>query len=214
MTTYTGNERTWVSAVMVIAPAKTKTADAAPFIWVVDAFPKDLTKTDYVAADGSKVPYTVGDYRQLADAAFHAGTAPRTRNSYVDEANGLAFYVIDKHRLVEGLLGYTVAVRSTSVAAPEDAAEVKALGGRLSRRVTAQKFEVTNTSSGQAVIELNVTSPEPRATDGTAGRSSKPWLKTLICCRERMRFWRPKHRSIRRRRACSPPRGWQDRPGA
>ena len=137
--------------------AKTKTADTAPFIWVIDAFPKDLTLTDYVAADGTKVPYTVGDYRQLADAAFHAGTAPRTRNSYVDEDNQLAFYVIEKKRLVEGLLGYTVAIRSMAVPPPEDATEVKVTGGRLSRRVTAQRFEVTNTSGSQAVIKLGVT---------------------------------------------------------
>jgi M6 family metalloprotease-like protein len=136
--------------------AKSKTADASPFIWVQDAHPKDLKKTDYTAADGTKVPYTVGDYRQLADAAFHAGTAPKTRNSFVDKENELAFYVIDKHRLVEGLLGYTVAVRSTAVAPPEDAAEVKQVFGRLSRRVTKQVFEVTNTSGSEAVFKLKV----------------------------------------------------------
>ena len=137
--------------------AKTKTADAAPFIWVIDALPKDLTKTDYVAADGTKVPYTVGDYRQLADAAFHAGTAPGTRNFYVDEANQLAFYVIEKQRLVEGLLGYTVAVRSLTVAPPDEGIDVKKTTGRLTRRVTAQRFEVTNNSGGQAVIQLGLT---------------------------------------------------------
>jgi M6 family metalloprotease-like protein len=136
--------------------AKTKVADASPFIWVIDAHPKDLQLTDYTAADGTKVPYTVGDYRQLADAAFHAGTAPGTSNSFVDEKNGLAFYVIEKHRLVEGLLGYTVAIRSTSVAPPEDAAEVTTVGGRLTRKITAQRFEVTNVSDGQAVFELKV----------------------------------------------------------
>ena len=110
--------------------------------------------TTIAFADGTKVPYTVGDYRQLADAAFHAGTAPRTRNSYVDEANQLAFYVIEKRRLVEGLLGYTVAIRSLAVPPHENATEVKPSGGRLTRRVTAQRFEVTNTSGSQAVIEL------------------------------------------------------------
>lgn len=143
--------------------AKSKTADASPFIWVIDAFPKDLTKTDYVAADGTKVPYTVGDYRQLADAAFHAGTARRTRNSFVDKANQLAFYVIEKKRLVEGLLGYTVAVRSTAVAPPEKATKVKRLTGKVARRVTKQVFSVTNTSGSDAVIRLKVKAKKAKA---------------------------------------------------
>ena len=48
-------------------------------------------------------------------------------------------------------------MRSLAVPAPEDATQVKATGGRLSRRVTAQRFEVTNTSGSQAVIELGIT---------------------------------------------------------
>ena len=137
--------------------AKSKTADASPFIWVIDAHPRDLTKTDYVAADGTKVPYTVGDYRQLADAAFHAGTAPRTRNVYKDKVNGFAFYILNKTKTEEGWLTYDVAVRSLTSPVPAGEAEVKDLGGALKRGiVTKQTFEVTNTGANPSVYKLKV----------------------------------------------------------
>ena len=56
--------------------AKTKDQDRAPFEWVVDANPQDIGMTDYVLPDGTEVPITIGDYRQLSDALFHAGTTP------------------------------------------------------------------------------------------------------------------------------------------
>ena len=136
--------------------AKTKTADASPFIWVIDAFPKDLKKTDYVAADGTKVPYTVGDYRQLSDAAFHVGTAPRTRSRYVDRVNGLAFNVVAR-RKSKGRLIYSVVVQSLDAAPLDRTPSVKKVRGRLSRReVTKQVFKVTNTGAGDAVYRLEV----------------------------------------------------------
>ena len=136
--------------------AKTKTADASPFIWVIDAFPKDLKRTDYVAADGTRVPYTVGDYRQLSDAAFHVGTAPRTKSRYVDRANGLAFNVVARRR-DKGRLIYAVAVQSLSAAPLDRTPQVKGGRGRFSRReVTRQVFRVTNTGQGDAVYRLKV----------------------------------------------------------
>ena len=134
--------------------AKTKAADATPFIWVVDAFPKDLTLTDYVAADGTRVPYTVGDYRQLADAAFHAGTARRTKNSYVDRANNLAFYILQKRR-PDGRLVYTVAVQSLSSPATMSAPEIERVGGKPQRgQVKPIRFQVTNPGVTPAVYRL------------------------------------------------------------
>ena len=41
---------------------------------------------------------TIGDYRQLNDALFHAGTNSGSKYEYVDAANGLHFYVIDVTR--------------------------------------------------------------------------------------------------------------------
>ncbi|WP_229810994.1 M6 family metalloprotease domain-containing protein [Streptosporangium pseudovulgare] len=99
--------------------AKTKNADRAPFEWVVDANPQDIGMTDYVLPDGTAVPITIGDYRQLSDALFHAGTGSGSEFEYVDEANRLHFYVLDLRRDAAGVLSYKVAVRSLDGAGPQ-----------------------------------------------------------------------------------------------
>ena len=78
--------------------AKTKNADAAPFIWTVDANPQDIDKVDFVRPDGTPEKMTIGDYRQLSDALFHAGTDSGSEYEYVDQANRLHFYVLDVRR--------------------------------------------------------------------------------------------------------------------
>ncbi|TWP47989.1 M6 family metalloprotease domain-containing protein [Lentzea tibetensis] len=99
--------------------AKTKNQDSAPFVWVADANPQDIGMTDYVLPDGTKVPITVGDYRQLSDALFHAGTNSGSEYEYVDRANRLHFYVLDVKRDQQGVLSYTVAIRSLDGAGPQ-----------------------------------------------------------------------------------------------
>ena len=137
--------------------AKTKAADASPFIWVIDAFPKDIGGIDYYKADGTPVPYTVGDYRQLADAAFHVGTAPRTKNSYVDPDNGLAFFILEKKTEKAVGLTYTVAVQSLNAQVAPAAPEVSPKSGKPSRRrVKPITFEVTNPGQVAAVYRLSV----------------------------------------------------------
>jgi hypothetical protein len=74
--------------------------------------------TDFVRPDGTRVPITVGDYRQLSDALFHAGTDSGSEFEYVDSANRLHFYVLDMHRDAQGLLSYTVAIRSLDGSGP------------------------------------------------------------------------------------------------
>ena len=54
----------------------------------------------------------MGDYRQLADALFHAGTRSGSQFEHVDTANRLHLYVVAKHRDAAGVLSYTVAARS------------------------------------------------------------------------------------------------------
>jgi M6 family metalloprotease-like protein len=136
--------------------AKSKAADASPFIWVIDAFPKDIGGIDYVTADGTQVPYTVGDYRQLADATFHAGTARRTRNSYFDRDNDLAFYILQK-RPEGGHLTYSIAVQSLSSPNQPTPAEVQKVSGRLVRNeVEPIVFKVTNPGATPGVYRLKV----------------------------------------------------------
>ncbi|MEU7744521.1 M6 family metalloprotease domain-containing protein [Nonomuraea sp. NPDC049158] len=99
--------------------AKTKNQDRSPFEWVIDANPQDIGMTDYVMPDGTKVPITIGDYRQLSDALFHAGTGSGSQYEYVDQANRLHFYVTDLKRDRKGTLSYTVAIRSLDGAGPQ-----------------------------------------------------------------------------------------------
>ncbi|MFI1990505.1 M6 family metalloprotease domain-containing protein [Actinoplanes sp. NPDC020271] len=98
--------------------AKTKDADSAPFIWTVDANPQDIDKVDFVQPDGTPQKMTVGDYRQLSDALFHAGTGSGSEFEYTDTANRLQFYVLDRQRDRNGVLSYRVAVRSLDGAGP------------------------------------------------------------------------------------------------
>jgi len=99
--------------------AKTKDRDAAPFIWTVDANPQDIDKVDFVLPDGTPQKMTIGDYRQLSDALFHAGTGSGSQYEYVDAANRLHFYVLDLRRTKAGVLSYTVAVRSLDGSGPQ-----------------------------------------------------------------------------------------------
>lgn len=83
-----------------------------PFQWTIDANPQGIGMVDFVRPNGSVAMITVGDYRQLADALFHAGTRSGSQFEHVDEPNRLHFYVLDRHRDAAGVLSYTVAVRS------------------------------------------------------------------------------------------------------
>ena len=74
--------------------------------------------TDYVLPDGAAVPITIGDYRQLSDALFHAGADSGSEFEYVDEANRLHVYVLNR-QVEQGELAYTVAVRSLDGAGPQ-----------------------------------------------------------------------------------------------
>ncbi|KAH9905649.1 M6 family metalloprotease [Xylariomycetidae sp. FL2044] len=97
------------SGVMI---SKTKDVDDAPFQWTIDANPQDIDVVDFYRPNGTASMLTIGDYRQLADALFHAGTRSGSLYEHVDEANGLHFYVLDVRRDAAGVLHYTVGVRS------------------------------------------------------------------------------------------------------
>ena len=93
--------------------SKTKTQlSQGLYQWTIDANPQDIKMVDFTRPDGSEAMITIGDYRQLSDALFHAGTRSGSEFEYVDKANGLHFYIVDKHRSSDGVLSYTIAVRS------------------------------------------------------------------------------------------------------
>ena len=92
--------------------SKTKNGNSAPFQWTIDANPRDIGLIDFYRPNGTAAMITLGDYRQLADALFHAGTRSGSEFEYVDEANNLHLYVLEKRRDSTGVLSYTVAARS------------------------------------------------------------------------------------------------------
>jgi M6 family metalloprotease-like protein len=142
--------------------AKTKDVDTAPFIWVVDAQPEDIDLVDFVRPDGTQAKVSLGDYRQLADAAFHAGTGPGVVSEYVDEANGLHFYVLDLARDDEGVLSYRVGVRATAGSRPVPravAVEATTASGEASPGyVGSCAFDVTNDSTDMDLVRFTATS--------------------------------------------------------
>ncbi|KAL1607898.1 hypothetical protein SLS60_002836 [Paraconiothyrium brasiliense] len=100
------------SGVMI---SKTKNSDGQqPFQWIIDANPQDAHVIDFYLPNGTARYWSIGDYRQLVDALFHAGTRSGSEYEHVDEANGLHFYVLDINRDDTGILHYTVGVSSTA----------------------------------------------------------------------------------------------------
>ncbi|KAH7128570.1 hypothetical protein B0J11DRAFT_274466 [Dendryphion nanum] len=98
------------SGVMI---SKSKNSDRSqPFQWTIDANPQDISVIDFYLPNGKPRYLTIGDYRQLADALFHAGTRSGSEFEYVDKANKLHFYIININRDSTGVLKYTVGVRS------------------------------------------------------------------------------------------------------
>lgn len=90
------------------------------FNWVIDAHPEDINKVDYIRPDGTPVMRTIADYRQLNDALFHAGLNSGSSYEWTDEANRLHFYIIDRIKNEEGILVYTVGVRSLDEVSSSD----------------------------------------------------------------------------------------------
>jgi M6 family metalloprotease-like protein len=89
------------------------------FVWYIDSNPQDIDQVDYLKADGTPVKATVGDERQTNDGSFNAGLNSGSTYEFKAEANRLHFYVINKRTDADGMLRYTVAVRSLDGAGPQ-----------------------------------------------------------------------------------------------
>jgi M6 family metalloprotease-like protein len=89
------------------------------FTWVVDAHPEDIHRVDFNRPDGTPVPRTSADYRQLNDALFHAGADSGSSGEWEDTANRLHFYIIDIRHDPKGILSYIVGVRSLDGSGPQ-----------------------------------------------------------------------------------------------
>ncbi|MEU1147636.1 M6 family metalloprotease domain-containing protein [Streptomyces sp. NPDC005863] len=170
---------------------KTKNADRAPFAWVVDAHPEDIGMVDFTRPDGTPQKITMGDYRQLSDALFHAGTDSGSSYEYVDRANRLHFYVTDIRRSRAGVLSYTVAVKSLDGAGPQRRGTAlgrgEAAGDPGKSRATCT-FPLTNT--GRASVETPGGHPDDaaryldsdvyRLSAKASGRGWSAWLPSKL----------------------------------
>jgi M6 family metalloprotease-like protein len=154
--------------------AKTKDAERAPFIWVVDSHPEDINVVDFTRPDGTEAMVTKGDPRQLADALFHAGngetlvsgdfdsvSGENVVSEYKDPYNRLHFYILDKYRDDDGVLRYKTAIRHLD----EDGVferGVEAESGEVERaepgRVSVHHYAVTNTGEETDLIRIQVES--------------------------------------------------------
>lgn len=167
----------------VLIAKNTDAVDLAPFIWVIDAHPQDVNTRkapppnahreifDYyqptaapdtlrLPTSGKKVPITLGDPRQLADALFHAGTGTDVVSEFVDEHNGLHFYVLGTQVDDRGVRSYRVAVRSLAGAGPAPRAlELTGSAGGTAApgRVAVARFTVTNTGAATDLVRVAAT---------------------------------------------------------
>ncbi len=133
-------------------------------VWVIDAHPEDLDQVDFVRPDGTDQVVTTGDPRQIADAAFHAGLNSGSSYEWEDTANGLHFYVIDRHLSDAGVLSYTLAVRNINGSGPQvrGVSVAPAPAQSLAKRWATCSFPLTNTGSPAYV------DPNPHPEDASA----------------------------------------------
>ncbi|MEK3856145.1 M6 family metalloprotease domain-containing protein [Cytobacillus sp. FSL H8-0458] len=138
--------------------AKTKNTEAAPNIWVIDSHAEDIHKVDFKRPDGTEAMYSKGDYRQLSDSLFKAGTAEGVVSEYKDEHNRLHFYILNKKLDNEGALSYRVAVRHMDESGPAArgvSAENSKVQFAAPGKVAAYYFKVTNTGNDTDLFRLN-----------------------------------------------------------
>ena len=145
------------------------------YIWVIDAHPEDIDMADYIKPNGEKVMRTIADYRQLNDALFHAGLGSGSQFEWEDTPNRLHFYVVDIHIDEQGILSYTLAVRSLDGSGPQERGV--ALDTPANRKVnqpyTPVIFKLKNTGSPSK------TDPALHPADATAYLNSDVYRLSL-----------------------------------
>lgn len=134
------------SGVMI---SKTKNSDdESPFQWTIDANPQDINVIDFYRPNGSASYISLGDFRQLADALFHAGTNSGSEFEHVDEANGLHFYILDVNRDAQGILSYDVGVRALASSNGDYGVELADGKATTTKKGVVCSFELTNSGTG------------------------------------------------------------------
>jgi M6 family metalloprotease-like protein len=141
--------------------SKTKNASSSCgsyscFVWVVDSHPEDINRVDFVRPDGTPQMATIGDERQKNDGSFNAGLNSGSTYEYEDAPNRLHFYVLDTHADAQGILHYTVGVKSLDGAGPQ-ARGVSLASPQLGNDggFTTCTFNLTNTGAAAATPNVH-----------------------------------------------------------
>lgn len=141
--------------------AKTRNSESAPNIWVIDSHKEDINQEDFTRPDGTTAMLSKGDYQQLADSLFKAGTGDGVVSEYEDKYNRLHFYILGKKYDKDGVLSYRLAVRhmdgagnyKRGVSAKINSTKtIPAVPGR----VAVYYFNVKNTGNATDLYRLNV----------------------------------------------------------
>lgn len=153
------------SGVMI---SKSKDSDRSqPFQWTIDANPQDINIVDYIRPDGKEEKVTIGDYRQLADALFHAGTRSGSQYEHIDEANGVHLYVVERRRDDLGVLHYTVGARALA------SSNAGASGVGLSPGAVVGPGSPSATHGAACVFDLTNTGKQILGGNATLGRYTR-----------------------------------------
>ena len=131
------------------------------FNWVIDANPQDIQVPDFRRPNGEVVMRTSADYRQLNDATFHAGLNSGSQYEWVDVHNRLHFYVVDVHHAANGILSYTLGVRSLDGSGPQPRGVTLAAPAGAPGLDGRAEFTLTNTGTRAT------TSPDLHPEDAT-----------------------------------------------
>ena len=119
---------------------------------------------------------TIADYRQLNDALFHAGFDSGSEFEWEDQHNRLHFYVVDLESADDGILTYTLAVRSLDGAGSQergvalDGPEVVPVG----RADTPIEFTLTNPGAFGGLYGLPIINQPQVAILGIGGIEKRP----------------------------------------
>ncbi|KYK56565.1 mucin [Drechmeria coniospora] len=158
------------SGVMI---SKSKDQDDQPFQWTIDANPQDINQVDFYRPNGTAAMMSLGDYRQLSDALFHAGTRSGSKFEYADKVNSLHFYIVEKHRDQRGILSYTVGMRSLR------SSEGSEHGAKLSAGKPVMSQELTPTGKG-VFCSFNLTNNGTKSATGNPPKDMLPYLGSDI----------------------------------
>ena len=107
-------------------------------------------------------------HAQLNDALFHAGLNSGSQYEWKDEANRLHFYVVDLKRDPQGILSYTVAVRSMDSAGGQQRGVT--VSERQSGSGSVVRVRVTNTGGAVDLFRLSASS-EGQGSPATLGNA-------------------------------------------